>query len=224
MEKTEIFQALGNFINNTIFGSLNSSENTQVISILATLISSTIVIQILIKGFQVYAGKTESPTKELIWDISIKILLVSIALNHGDYLNMIKQAMTELHGAMSEKESLYAVMDDKLRETMNLTNVLWEKSGIIRGNDIAPTLIAMFLVWISFALGIVSAFLIIVTSDITIKILMLVLPIVIFFRAYKFGEQILNQWTSIFVTNLITVFIVGSIFNLFTSSYGIFIS
>lgn len=211
-----IFQYIGNWITE-LFDFLKSSSNTEVVQALSTIVGVTITIQIMIKAYQVMAGKSQSPTQELIWDITIKILIISIALNLSGFLDAIKSAMEELHNLMSGDKNLYSVLDEKLTATMKLADIVYDEGNTLSGPFYA------IIIFISFLLGIVPSFLIVVTTDITLRLLMLIAPIVIFFRAYSWGKQMFDQWLSTFFTNLLTVFIVGTMLNLFVDKYGSFI-
>lgn len=211
-----IFQYIGNWITE-LFDFLKSSSNTEVVQALSTLVGLTITIQIMIKAYQVMAGKSQSPTQELIWDITIKILIISVALNLSGFLDAIKSAMEELHNLMSGDKNLYSVLDEKLTATIKLADVVYDEGNIFSGPFYA------IIIFLSFLLGIVPSFLIVVTTDITLRLLMLIAPIVIFFRAYSWGKQMFDQWLSTFFTNLLTVFIVGTMLNLFVDKYGSFI-
>lgn len=212
-----IFQYIGNWITE-LFDFLKSSSNTEVVQALSTIVGVTITIQIMIKAYQVMAGKSQSPTQELIWDITIKILIISIALNLSGFLDAIKSAMEELHNLMSGDKNLYSVLDEKLTATMKLADIVYDEGNTLSGPFYA------IIIFISFLLGIVPSFLTVVTTDITLRLLMLIAPIVIFFRAYSWGKQMFDQWLSTFFTNLLTVFIVGTMLSLFVNKYGDFIS
>jgi type IV secretion system protein VirB6 len=212
-----IFQYIGNWINE-LFDFLKASSNTDVAQALATLVGITITIQIIVKAFQVGAGKSQAPTQELVWDISLKILIIGVALNMGGFLDAIKLSMEELHKLMSGDKNLYAGLDAKLEATVKLANIVDDESPYGTGWFYSG------LIYFSFLLGIIPSFLIVITTDISLKLLLLVAPIVIFFKAYSWGKQMFDQWLSIFFTNLLTVFIVGTILKLFVDKYGSFIS
>jgi type IV secretion system protein VirB6 len=212
-----IFQYIGNWINE-LFDFLKSSSNTDVAQALATLVGITITIQIIVKAFQVASGKSQTPTQELVWDISLKVLIIGIALNMSGFLDAIKISMEELHNLMSGNKNLYSVLDSKLEATVKLADIVDDESPYGTGWFYSG------LIYLSFLLGIIPSFLIVITTDITLRLLLLIAPIVIFFRAYSWGKQMFDQWLSIFFTNLLTVFIVGTILNLFVNKYGSFIN
>ncbi len=219
-----IFQYIGNWITE-LFDFLKSSSNTDIVKVLTTFIGLTITIQIMIKAYEVYAGKSSSPTRELIWDMTIKMILISIALNLNGFLDLIKLSMEELHNLMSGGKNLYTVLDEKLSITIKLIKAIWDKYSLLKsGSSIFITSASMFLIFLGFIIGIIPSFLIMVITDISLKLLMLVMPIVIFAKAYKWGKNIFDQWLSIFITNLLTVFIVGTLLNKFTDKYEDFIT
>lgn len=212
-----IFQYIGNWLDE-LFNFLKSSSNTDVAQALATLVGITITIQIIVKAFQVASGKSQAPTQELVWDISIKILIIGVAMNLGGFLDAIKLSMEELHNIMSGDKNLYAVLDDKLSATVKLAELVDDESPYGTGWFYSG------LIYFSFLLGIIPSFLIVITTDITLRLLLLISPIILFFRAYSWGKQMFDQWLSVFFTNLLTVFIVGTILKLFVDKYGSFIN
>lgn len=213
-----IFQYIGNWITE-LFDFLKSSSNTEVAQALSMLVGVTITIQILIKAYEVAAGKSSAPTQELIWDIALKMLIISVALNLNGFLDLIKLSMEELHNLMSGDKNLYAVLDEKLDTLIVLMKKIEDESGMF---DFSSIFINAIL-FLSFLIGLVPSFITIVMTDITLRLLMLVAPIVIFFRAYSWGKQMFDQWLSVFFTNLLTVFMVGKLLHLFTEKYGSFI-
>jgi len=216
------FQTIEAMINSMAKDIANTANSSDIIKSLALLIGVSITLEIIITGFKVYAGKTETPTKDLIWSISLKLILVLIALDHGGYLTAIQEALNELQNAMSGKESMFVVMDEKVTQTLNLTNALGRTIGwtdMISAKIIMVN-ISTFLVWIGFFLGIFSCFLLLATTKLTLVVLLLVAPLVIFLKAYSFGKEIFNQWLGAILTNFITIFILGSIFTMFSRKYG----
>jgi|GEM_PF-1700214 len=228
--KSTIFQSIGEMIH-SFFDIFKQTSNSDVFVALASIVGATITLEIIIKGFQVYAGKTETPTKDLIWSISIKILLISIALDYTGYLQAIKDAMEQIHGIMSGKKDLWVAMDSKFNETLNFTNYLMYNDknswniGLINIKITTPSaFFAAFLIWISFALSIVSTFFIVATGEVTLRILMIFLPLILICKAYKFGDDMFKQWINAFVSNLLVVFIVGSLFDIFSKKFSEYVT
>jgi len=231
MKESGVFQSIGGMIQD-FFEIFKQASNSDVFVALASIVGVTITLEIIIKGFQVYAGKTQTPTQDLIWSISFKIILISIALDYTGYLQAIKDAMQEIHGIMSGHKDLWVAMDSRYNETLNFTNYLmyneknsWEIGAMgLTVKLVTPSAsFAAILIWISFALGIVSTFFIVATGEITLRILMIFLPLILICKAYKFGDQMFTQWINAFVSNLLVVFIVGSLFDIFTKKFSAYV-
>jgi len=202
----------------------NTANSSGVIKTLALIVGVTITLEIIITGLKVYAGKTETPTKDLIWSITLKMILVSIALDHGQYLSFIISAIKEIQKVMSGSESMFIVMDQKTNQTVALTKALGEISlGWREVGAQFSRIISYILIWAGYFLGMFSSFLLLVTTKLTLDILMLVAPLVIFLKAYSFGKDIFEQWLGAILTNFITIFILGSVFNMFSRRYDVFI-
>ena len=173
------FESIGNWID-SFFDFLVANSNTEVVEVLTSLVGITITLQIMFKAYQSFAGKTNEPLRELIWDITIKMLVVGVALNLNGYLDTIKIGMENLQNIMSGNTNLYSALDDKYDETIKLITVISEKYSFWdSGSSVAGTVLAIILVFLGFLLGIIPSFLIVVITGTTLKILMLLAPLVI---------------------------------------------
>lgn len=122
-------------------------------------------------------------------------------------LDTIKIGMENLQNIMSGNTNLYSALDDKYDETIKLITVISEKYSFWdSGSSVAGTVLAIILVFLGFLLGIIPSFLIVVITGTTLKILMLLAPIVIYSWIYPWFRNVFTQWLQIFITNLLTVF------------------
>lgn len=216
--ESNLFESIGNWID-SFFDFLVTSSNSDTVSVLTGLVSITITLQIIFKSFQYFAGKSNEPVRELVWDMSIKLLVIGVALNLNGYLDLIKVGMQNLHDIMSGDMNLYAQLDAKLNQTIDLVAMLIDKFSMLKPSTY-PFIFAVIGVIIGFGIGIIPSFLVIITTGITLKILMMVLPIVIYVWIYPWFKNVFTQWMSLFIGNLLTVFIVGTLFTKFIEKYG----
>ena len=75
-----LFESIGNWID-SFFDFLVTYSNSDTVRVLTGLVSITITLQIIFKSFQYFAGKSNEPVRELVWDMSIKLLVIGVALN-----------------------------------------------------------------------------------------------------------------------------------------------
>lgn len=217
----DVFQKLGSMINE-ILDFLKTQTNSDIITTLASLIAVTITIQVIFKAYLTLAGKLNDPIREVIFDLVLKMLIAIFALNVGGWLDLTKEAMQELHNSFSGGVNLYAVLDAKLDSVLQLNAKLIENSKFWDGT-LFSALIGVALNLISFMIGIVPAFVVMLTTDITLRLILLLAPIVIFARLYGWFKNIFSQWLGIFIGNLLTVYMVGILLNQFSLKYGEFL-
>jgi len=218
----DVFQKLGSTINEILYF-LKTQSNSNLIVTLASLIAITITIQVILKAYLTLAGKINDPIRDVIFDLMIKMFIAIFALNIGGWLDLIKDAMEQLHNSFSGGENLYAVLDAKLDSVLLLNAKLYESSKISDGS-LFQALIGIILNLISFMIGIVPAFLVMITTDITLRLILILAPIVIFARLYGWFKNVFTQWLAIFIGNLLTVYMVGMLLNQFSLKYGEFLA
>lgn len=218
----DVFQKLGSTINE-ILNFLKTQSNSDLITTLASLIAITITIQVILKAYLTIAGKINDPIRDVIFDLMIKMFIAIFVLNIGGWLDLVKDAMEQLHNSFSGGENLYAVLDAKLDAVIKLNAKLYENAEIWDGS-IFQSLIGIILNLISFMIGIVPAFLVMITTDITLRLILILAPIVMFARLYGWFKNVFTQWLAIFIGNLLTVYMVGMLLNQFSLKYGEFLT
>ena len=218
----DVFQKLGSTINE-ILNFLRTQSNSDLITTLASLIAITITIQVIFKAYLTLIGKINDPIRDVIFDLMLKMFIAIFALNIGGWLDLVKDAMEQLHNSFSGGENLYAVLDAKLDAVIKLNAKLYENAEIWDGS-IFQSLIGVILNLISFMIGIVPAFLVMITTDITLRLILILAPIVIFARLYGWFKNVFTQWLAIFIGNLLTVYMVGLLISQFSLKYGEFLN
>ncbi|MFX4237536.1 type IV secretion system protein, partial [Aliarcobacter butzleri] len=121
------FQGLGNFTNK-IFEFLGNSDIQPIIQAFASLLGVSLTIIIIFEAYQVMAGKSENPIRELVWKLASAMLIVGVALNQNGFLDAIKLSFEELHYMMSGDMNLYAKLDRLYDEAINLANTTYQTS------------------------------------------------------------------------------------------------
>ena len=82
----KLFQSLGEFITNILMF-LNTSSIQTIIQALAGLFGITVTIWIILEAYKVAAGKSQTPTQDLIWKITSSMLIISVATNSNGFLD-----------------------------------------------------------------------------------------------------------------------------------------
>ncbi|QNM89757.1 type IV secretion system protein [Aliarcobacter cryaerophilus] len=211
------FQGLGAFVSN-IFTFLNSSDIQTIIQALASLFGITVTIWVMFEAYKSFAGKSQEPLRELVWKIVSASLVISVATNQSGFMETLKVAFEGLHNLMSGDINLFAKLDKLFDEAIKLANATYQATPSGLGGAILGAL-CMLLIYIGFVIGAVPTFLIIVFTELTLKLLLLLLPIAIFALAFGFSKQIFNQWLNVFISNALTILIVGLIMSAVLGTY-----
>ncbi len=211
------FQGLGTFVSN-IFTFLNSSDIQTIIQALASLFGITVTIWVMLEAYKSFAGKSQEPLRELVWKIVSASLVIAVATNQNGFMETLKVAFEQLHHLMSGDINLFAKLDKLFDEAIKLANATYQATPSSIGGAILGAL-CMLLIYIGFVIGAVPTFLIIVFTELTLKLLLLLLPIAVFALAFGFSKQIFNQWLNLFISNALTILIVGLIMSAVLGTY-----
>ncbi|QNM89451.1 type IV secretion system protein [Aliarcobacter cryaerophilus] len=211
------FQGLGTFVSN-IFTFLNSSDIQTIIQALVSLFGITVTIWVMLEAYKSFAGKSDRPLQELVWKITSAMLVIAVATNQNGFMETLKVAFEGLHHLMSGDINLFAKLDKLFDEAIKLANTTYQATPSSIGGAILGAL-CILLIYIGFVIGAVPTFLIIVFTELTLKLLLLLLPIAVFALAFGFSKQIFNQWLNLFISNALTILIVGLIMSAVLGTY-----
>ena len=211
------FQGLGAFISN-IFTFLNSSDIQTIIQALVSLFGITVTIWVMLEAYKSFAGRSDRPLQELVWKITSAMLVIAVATNQNGFMETLKVAFEGLHHLMSGDINLFAKLDKLFDEAIKLANTTYQATPSSIGGAILGAL-CMLLIYIGFVIGAVPTFLIIVFTELTLKLLLLLLPIAVFALSFSFSKQIFNQWLNLFISNALTILIVGLIMSAVLGTY-----
>lgn len=88
----DLFQTLGESIQQ-IIDAIRQVGTSDKVAELSVLLSIIITLVIMYKGYEVLMGTSQSPIRELTWDIAGKLLAITFALNIGGWLTLVINAM-----------------------------------------------------------------------------------------------------------------------------------
>ena len=163
------------------------------------------------KGFQILFGKSKDPIRELIWDLTMKAIIITFALNVGGWLDLVINAMKGLYEWAGGGTNLYAQLDSIFDKTRELADIVYDKAGSGITDAIVGT-VYMILVYIGFLIGILPSLIIIITTTFTLKLLILVAPLMFFSLMYGWTKNMFTQWLSLVFANTFTVLFVATFF------------
>ena len=202
MDDSVFFQKLGEFVA-SIFLNLEKGASSMMFQQIIFLVSITFTIQIMLKGYAILFGKSNEPVRELIWEFGMKMFIIAIATNLGGWLTLVTDAMNGLHEWAGGGISLYAELDRYFTEAGKLADAVEDKGNMVSG------FFYSLIVYVGFIFGAIPAFLVIVITDLTLKILIMLAPFMLFAKMYGWLQEMFTQWLKMFFTNTLTVLIVS---------------
>ena len=179
-------------------------------------LAAILTVVIMYKGFQTLAGRTQSPIKELVWDISKKLLIIMFVLNINGWFTQSKELCDAFYDWASGKQNFYGQLDtitDKYVEAMNS----FYKSisvGLFDSTNIVGPVWCMLCLTIGYIFIALAFAFTLITAQLTNTLLIFVLPIALFALMWERTKQMFGQWLNMFISNLIVLILYSSLANL----------
>lgn len=211
------FTSIGDMIEK-IFDLVQLSASSALMNELYVLVSISITILIMYKGFQVLAGKVKAPLVDIVWDIAVKMIIISFAMNFDNWLTFVIEAMNGLNEWAGGGTNLYSTLDTLFAKTRELADIAYEKGSWGGG------VVALILVYLGFLIGALPALILIITTSFTLKVLIMVAPFMIFALFYGWLKNMFTQWLSLFFSNTLTVLIISLVFSAIITKFNAFIA
>lgn len=206
MAGDRFFERTEGFIKDTL-DYLASGFSDGYASTLSSLFPSAVTLFILFKGYQVLAGKIQSPAAEIIWDSAAKVIVLAFVMNYGGYLSMALGAVDWLKESFMGGDKLFSMLDDQLELAQKLAGTIYA----LDDSDYVPLAggIGALLVWVGAGIALLVAGLILLIAEVTLKLLSITAPIFIFCVMWGFLRQMFNQWLQLVFANILVVLFVG---------------
>ncbi|WP_270969976.1 type IV secretion system protein [Campylobacter upsaliensis] len=200
------FQTLGLSIEQ-IINAIRQTGTSDKIAELMVLFSIIITLVIMYKGYEVLMGKSQSPIRELTWDIAGKLLAITFALNLGGWLDLVIGAMDGIYEWAGGGAQMYQNLDQMFANTSQLTDAIWKKSSGVGGSILA--VVAMFLCYIGFCIAVIPTLSILIVTTFTQTLLVISAPIVFWLLVFKATRNVFTQWIGLLLSNTLVLLLVG---------------
>ena len=203
---SDLFQNLGYSIQQ-IIDAIRQVGTSDKVSELSILFSIIVTLVIMYKGYEVLMGRSQSPIRELTWDITGKLVAITFALNLGGWLDLTISAMDGLYEWAGGGTQMYKNLDELFVSTTQLTNAIWTKSSGIADSVLA--IAAMLLCYMGFVIATIPTLAIIVVTTFTQTLLVITAPIVFWLLIFKATKNVFTQWIGLLLSNTLVILLVG---------------
>ncbi len=197
----------------SFFNLLKISAGTALAQQIAVFFSAYLTITVMIKGYETMAGLSQSPVTELAWDFGKKAIIITFALNYAGWLDMVIEALNGLHHWSAGGTSTYENLDKVFENIKKIADLAYDKAG----SGITAAIIgglAEIIIYLSFLVGCaLPAFVILLLTTFTLKIMLMLTPIIIGCLFFGWLKNVFTQGLNIFLSNLFTVLIITILLN-----------
>ncbi|EAH7109917.1 type IV secretion system protein [Campylobacter coli] len=208
----DLFQTLGESIQQ-IIDAIRQVGTSDKVAELSVLLSIIITLVIMYKGYEVLMGTSQSPIRELTWDIAGKLLAITFALNIGGWLTLVINAMDGIYEWAGGGTQMYKTLDEMFVNTINLTDIIWTKTSGFA--DSLMAIAAMLLCYVGFAIAVVPTLAIFVITTFTQTLLVITAPIVFWLLIFKSTKNVFTQWIGLLLSNTLVILLVGLFLSVF---------
>ncbi|HEA7292407.1 TPA: type IV secretion system protein [Campylobacter jejuni] len=215
------FQFLGESIQQ-IIDAIRQVSTSDKVAELSVLLSIIITLVIMYKGYEVLMGTSQSPIRELTWDIAGKLLAITFALNIGGWLTLVINAMDGIYEWAGGGTQMYKTLDEMYANTAQLANIIWAKSSGVGGAILA--IVAMLLCYVGFVIAVVPTLAIFVITTFTQTLLVITAPIVFWLLVFKATKNVFTQWIGLLLSNTLVILLVGLFLGVFMEQISGWIS
>ncbi|MEL1119468.1 type IV secretion system protein [Campylobacter jejuni] len=215
------FQFLGESIQQ-IIDAIRQVGTSDKVAELSVLLSIIITLVIMYKGYEVLMGTSQSPIRELTWDIAGKLLAITFALNIGGWLTLVINATDGIYEWAGGGTQMYKTLDEMYANTAQLANIIWAKSSGVGGAILA--IVAMLLCYVGFVIAVVPTLAIFVITTFTQTLLVITAPIVFWLLIFKSTKNVFTQWIGLLLSNTLVILLVGLFLSVFMEQISGWIS
>lgn len=169
---------------------------------MVTLITIGLPILVAYYGYSILAGRGSNATLgEMFWDVARIGIILSFIENTGGLLDASVALINELKSGFVGSESIFALLDQQLLVTQNLTAIIGKLDNSWAGGI---GILACVMVWIGTIILLSSAAIVFISNEVILVLLTVTAPIFIGCLTYGFLKEIFNGWLRCIFSCIIT--------------------
>ena len=193
-------QTLADRITDSITTAAVAPQVTQ----LNLILTAWFTLYVMAKGYMILSGKSDEPVKGLLFRLSMYAIIVAFATNAGNWFTMVTDAINGLNLWASGNVDLYDRLDQMLAQVLKMGAIMEDTDGTFEFTG----LFCQVAVLIAFTIVAIPAIGIIIVADFTLKILIMIGPIMIFSLLFDWVKGIFGKWVQLILNNTLTVLFV----------------
>lgn len=200
-----IFATLGNQLEQAVNTATDGLQSTYM-SDMAMLATAGGTLYVLFYGYCVLAGKIDSPLSDFAWNITRMCLIMAFVTNAGGLLTAASNAVTGLQTFATHGQNLWSVLDVRANNIVDLINKVWKAADGVEQSVLAILkIVGLF----PLILGVAAIAKELAFAQISLTILIVVMPIFIFCLMYGFLKQMFSKYLTLILVNVFKILFIS---------------
>ncbi len=182
------------------------------------LLATYLGIWIMIEGYKILWGGSKQSMTNFMWEASIKIIFIALAMNAGSWINLVYQAFSGIKEYAEMTFSSGGNVYEKLGMWIGMLGDYYEE--VFKDCDwyeLVYVFLVIVLAFLGFFIGGVPTMRHFIINTLSFLFLMIAAPLAFYFLIFKVTKNAFSQWLQMVLANIITLvmlyFFVNMIFN-----------
>lgn len=172
-------------------------------SLMAGLVSGSVTLYVIWRGYQTLGGKLQTPVEDVVWDLARMGIILVFVINIEGYLDASIAAINGIKTGLSGSENVWVLLD-----------TLWEKVQALGSRLMSldnSTYVKMdgaigeVLVWLGSIFTLIIATVVNLGAELTLLLMTTTAPIFIFCLMFGFLRPMFNNWLQSILSCILTL-------------------
>lgn len=172
-------------------------------TMMAGLVTGSVTLYILWRGYQTMAGKLITPVEDTVWDLARMGIILVFVTNADGYLDATVAAINGLKDGFSGNDNVWVLLDTLWVKAQDIGQQLYnqDQSTYVKMNGG----IAELLVWGGTMFTLIVATIVNLAAEMILLLMTTTAPIFIFCLMYGFLRPMFNNWLQTIFTVILTL-------------------
>lgn len=178
----------------------------QLSSSVLTMTTAGVTLVVMYYGYLTLAGKMQKPFEEVVMQIALMGIIVSILSNYGGMMASIQDAINGLKEGIGTGENIWAKLDGLWLKTQQIADKLYEMDS-----DYFPLkgALGMTAAWAGSLIIMIITALVSLVAQITLQLLAVIAPLFIYCLAWGWFRSMFTKFLETTISTFLTIILIG---------------
>lgn len=188
-------------------------------SMMVGLVTGSVALYILWRGYQTLAGKLQTPVEDVVWDLARMGIILVFVTNANGYLDSVISAIDGIKNGFSGSDNVWTILDTLWDKAQGIGQTLYnlDDATYVKLNGG----IAEGLVWGGTMVTLILSTIVNLGAELMILLMGTTAPIFIFCLAFGFIRPMFNNWLQVIFTAILTILFSSLVLRIVTTYLGL---